>query len=306
MFALFRTVVAEGRIARVLPLMLAAAVIFTAGAGTTARAQDSGEDEVVARVNGQEIRFSDVDAAMADLPPQYANMPREMLMKGIVEELINRELAVQQARKLELQDQEEVKRIMENLQERVLEQAFYRRAVERKVTEETLRRRYEQDKESLVTDKKVHARHILVKTREEAVQLIADIRGGADFARLASEKSIGPSKAKGGDLGFFTRDQMVAPFSNAAFNLGKGEVSQAPVQTQYGWHVIKVEDIQEAAPPDFEDVREELRGKIADEVIDAELEDLRKNAKIERVDAGTAPAPMPQSPMDAMPPARKQ
>lgn len=305
MFTLFRTAVAEGRFARLLPLALAAAVLAT-GAAATARAQSSGEDEVVARVNGEEIRLSDVDAAMADLPPQYANMPREALMKGIVEQLIDRELAVQQARKLDLQDRDEVKRIMESLEERVLEQAFYRSAVERKVTEETLRRRYEQDKESLVTDKKVHARHILVKTREEAEQLLGQLQGGADFARLASEKSIGPSKAKGGDLGFFTRDQMVAPFANAAFNLGKGEISQAPVQTQYGWHVIKVEDIQEAAPPAFEDVREELRGKIADEVIEAELEDLRKSAKIERLDTEAAPAPMPQSPMDAMPPARKQ
>lgn len=306
MFTLFRTAFAEVRIVRALPLAPALAFVIAVGVTGAAWAQNAGDDEVVARVNGEEIHLSDVDAAMADLPPQYANMPRETLMQGIVEQLINRELAVQQARKLDLQDQAEVKRVMETLQERVLEQAFYRRAVERKVTEEAVRRRYEQDRESLVSDKKVRARHILVKTREEAAQLIQELQGGADFAKLASEKSIGPSKSKGGDLGFFTRDQMVAPFANTAFNLGKGEISQAPVQTQYGWHVIKVEDIQEAAPPRFEDVREELRGKIADEVIDAELESLRKDARIERLDAGAAPAPMPQDPMEAMPPAQKQ
>jgi peptidyl-prolyl cis-trans isomerase C len=248
----------------------------------SAWAQAGGADTVVARVNGQAIQASDVAAAIEQLPPQYRSMPPEDLFKAVIEQLIDRQLVVGRARSQNLQSDAEVKSTLKQLETRVLEEVYLRRTIMAKVTDRALQRRYERDKASLVKDKKVRARHILVKTREEAVEILRLLSRGQDFAKLAGEKSIGPSKAQGGDLGFFAREQMVPAFSAAAFSLRKGEVSRAPVQTRFGWHVIKVEDIQDAAPPKFEEVKDQLRGKMGDEVVEAELKKLRAAAKVER------------------------
>ncbi len=283
--------------------VLLAVVSFTVSPHAFAQpAQPPAPDAVVARVDGVEIYVSDVEEALRELPPEYVNMPPEALFTAVIDQLVDRQLAVRQARKLKLENDLEVQRTMRKLEARVLEQFFYRRIIDRKVTEEAVRRRYERDRDKLVTEKKVRARHILVKTREEAVGVIAEAQKGRDFADLAREKSIGPSKAQGGDLGFFTRDQMVPAFSTMAFSLRKGEISRAPVQTQYGWHVIKVEDIQEAAPPRFEEVRDQLRSTMTEEVIEAELKALRGAAKIERYGLDVAPSgPGPTMPVPGQP-----
>ncbi|MFT5538721.1 MAG: peptidyl-prolyl cis-trans isomerase C [Alphaproteobacteria bacterium] len=245
-------------------------------------AQTGGPDSVVARVNGQAIQASDVAAAIQQLPPQYRSMPPESLFKGVIEQLIDRQLVVGRARSQNLQSDAEVKNTLKQLETRVLEEVYLRRTIAAKVTDRAVQRRYERDKASLVKDKKVRARHILVKTRDEAMDILRMLARGKDFAKLAGEKSIGPSKAQGGDLGFFAREQMVPAFSAAAFSLRKGEVARAPVQTEFGWHVIKVEDIQDAAPPKFEEVKDQLRNKMGDEVVEAELKKLRAGAKVER------------------------
>lgn len=265
------------------------------------RATPAAPDSVVARVDGADIYASDVEEALHELPPEYASMSPEALFGAVIEQLIDRQLVVRQARRQNLQNDLEVQRMMRKLEARVLEQYFYRRAIERKVTDEAVRRRYERDRETLVREKQVRARHILVKTRDEAMEIIAEAQKGKDFADLARSRSIGPSKAQGGDLGFFTREQMVPEFSAVAFSLRKGEIARAPVQTRYGWHVIKVEDIQEGGPPRFEDARDELRAKMADEVVEAELKALRSAARIERLDGGPAPGGAGSGPGDAAP-----
>jgi peptidyl-prolyl cis-trans isomerase C len=128
------------------------------------------------------------------------------------------------------------------------------------------------------------------------MDILREVSRGKDFAELAREKSIGPSKTQGGDLGYFAREAMLPAFSQMAFSLKKGEVGRAPVQTKYGWHVIKVEDIKEAAPPAFEEARDELRSKMGEEVIDGEIKRLREDAKVERFGADGKPAlPAPES-----------
>jgi len=251
---------------------------------------------VVARVDGHEIRVGDVRDAIRSLPEQYSNLPMETLFTAMVDQLIDRQLMVARARALKLSDDPEVKRTLRQLEARVLEQTYLRRIVEGRVTEEAVRRRYERDKDTLSGGKKVRARHILVKTRDEALDLLREISRGKDFAALAQEKSIGPSKAQGGDLGFFTREAMLPAFSNVAFSLKKGEVSRAPVQTQYGWHVIKVEDIQEAGPPPLDSVKDELRAKMGDELVEAEIKRLRGDAKVQRFTMDGKPAPAPAAP----------
>jgi peptidyl-prolyl cis-trans isomerase C len=272
--------------------VLALAGLFVLMAGNVAAQSETraAPDTVVARVDGHEIRASDVQEALQQLPPEYMNMPVEALHNAVVEQLIDRHLVVKRARDQGLKENPAVQNTMKQLEARVLEQTYFRRTVESKVTDEAVRRRYERDKDKLTRDKQVRARHILVKTREEAMDILRELSRGKDFAELAREKSIGPSKTQGGDLGYFAREAMLPAFSQMAFSLKKGEVGRAPVQTKYGWHVIKVEDIREAAPPPFEEARDELRSKMGEEIIDAEIKRLREDAKVERFGADGKPA----------------
>lgn len=269
------------------------------GLGSPAQAQAaSAADEVVARVDGIDIRRSDVMGAIAELGPRYANVPAQALFKAMTEKLIDSALAAKSARAMSLHKSDVVVARLKRIESQVLEQAYYGKVVDRKVTDAALQRRYERDRDQLAGGKQVHARHILVKTRKEAEEIIAKLGRGEDFAALAKSHSIGPSKSSGGDLGFFKRGQMVSEFETAAFALSKGEVSRAPVQTQFGWHVIKVEDIRDAAPPPFADVADQLRQQMADEVVEAEIERLRKDADIELIAPDlkaepAAPAPTP-------------
>ncbi|MFM2130157.1 MAG: hypothetical protein RL477_1703 [Pseudomonadota bacterium] len=276
--------------------LLALAVMAVFAAGAAAAQRGPAPDSVVARVDGHEIYASDVQDALSQLPPEYMNMPAEQLFRAVIEQLIDRQIVVRRARQQKLESDLDVQKTMKKLEARVLEQAYLRRMVERKITDEAVARRYERDKSTLVRDKKVRARHILVKTREEAMDILRELSRGKDFAELAREKSIGPSKAQGGDLGFFTRDGMLPAFSQMAFSLKKGEVAKAPVQTQYGWHVIKVEDIEEAGPPSFAEVKDELRARMGEELIDAEIKLLRETAKIERFGADGKPVPPSDAP----------
>ncbi len=240
-------------------------------------------DPVVARVDGTAIRQSDVETAIEQLPPQYTQIPRETLVRAMTEKLIDGTLAANRARAAGMHKENEFRVARNRAELQLLEQIYIKRLVERKVTDRAVRRRYDRDSKSMTRGRQVRARHILVKTRQEAINAIAMLDRGKDFAALAQEISIGPSKSQGGDLGFFKREQMVPAFSKAAFAMKKGEFSKAPVQTRFGWHVIKVEEVKSAAPPSFAEVHQQLRQKMSDEVIEKEMQDLRKAAKIERL-----------------------
>ncbi len=278
---------------RLVPLVVLAFFSVVAAPSAQNKGANSA-DPVVARVDGTAIRQSDVMAALDNLPSQYAELPRETLIKAVLEKLIDGTLAATRARAAGLHKDPAYLRARSRAELQLLEQLFIQRLVERNITERAVRRRYERDRKSLVRDTQVRARHILLKTRRKALEIIAELRRGLDFAELARTHSTGPSKDQGGDLGFFKREQMVAPFSKAAFALRKGEYSKAPVQTKYGWHVIKVEDIKATAPPPFADVRAELERKMTDEVVEKEMQGLRKGAKIERFLPAAAPAPSPR------------
>ena len=141
-------------------------------------------------------------------------------------------------------------------------------------------------------EEEVHARHILVATEDEAKAVLAQLKGGADFATLAKEKSKDPGGAEGGDLGYFTKDQMVPEFAEVAFKLDKGQISD-PVKTQFGWHIIKVEDKRIKPRPTFEQVKPQIENYVAHRAQAQLVENLRKNATIERLDKQAAPAPAP-------------
>ena len=235
-------------------------------------------DPVVARVDGQPILRSEVLATMDTLPPQYRAMPIEAIFPALVGQIIDRKLVVAAAKKEKLETDADYKKRMAELQDRVLEQVYINKKIDAQLTDAVLKKEYDK----LPTESKVRASHILVKTRDEAVQVIRQISGGAKFEDVAAKKSLDPSGKQGGDLGFFTKEQMVAPFSDAAFKMKQGEISKSPVETQFGWHVIRVEEIQADAKPAFAEVRDELRDQMSDTVFGDVIEKLRASAKIER------------------------
>ncbi len=256
-----------------------AALALTAPAAAWAQAAPkpaaSAADPVVARVDGQPILRSEVLAAMDTLPPQYRAMPLEALFPALVGQVIDRKLVVAAAKKEKLETDAEFKKRMAEVQDRVLEQVYINKKIDAQLTDAVLKKEYDK----MPTESKVRASHILVKTRDEAVQVIREISGGAKFEDVAAKKSLDPSGKQGGDLGFFTKEEMVAPFSEAAFKMKKGEISKSPVETQFGWHVIRVDEI---GKPPFAEVRDELREQLSDQAFGDVIEKLRASAKIER------------------------
>jgi peptidyl-prolyl cis-trans isomerase C len=161
------------------------------------------------------------------------------------------------------------------------------------LTDDAMHKVYDEAVKAMPPEEEVHARHILVPTEEEAKEIEAELKKGADFATLAKEKSKDPGAADGGDLGYFTKDQMVPAFSDVAFKLDKGQISD-PVHTQFGWHIIKVEDKRIKPTPSFDQVKPQLENFVAHKAQAELVENLRKTATIERLDK-PAPAPDPST-----------
>ncbi len=264
--------------------LTAAAIIavssFPAQSQSQAAAKAPVDDQVVAVVNGSEILFRDVRLAYENLPQQYRGMPIDQIYQPLVQQLTERRLVLQAAEAANLADDPVIASQIKQARNRILEQALVSRKINEAASEETLRAQYEAEKGNQKGPDEVRASHILVETREEAEAIIAELNKGGDFVALAKARSKGPSGAKGGDLGYFTKDKMVPPFANAAFALKVGDVSE-PVQTQFGWHVIKVFDRRQGEGPTFAKRAPELRQAIAQTVVAKLLAELSKGAKIQ-------------------------
>lgn len=245
---------------------------------------------VVATVNGVKILRSDVEAARSQLPEQYRKLPMDQLYQPILNQLIRTKVLSAQARADKLHETEGYKRRVALIAERMLEEELLKKTIDEKVTDEALQARYDKTSGSFPTKEEIRARHILVKTEAEADAIIKELTGGADFAKLAAEKSIGPSKANGGDLNYFSKGQMVPPFEEAAFALAKGEFTRSAVKSPFGWHVIKLEDKRQSMPPSFEESRDRLSQELSQEFAEQLVRGLTEKAKIERFEAdGSAP-----------------
>ena len=247
-------------------------------------------DPVVAKVNGQEIKRSDVSVAIQNLPTQYQSMPFEALFQPVLNRLIEGHLLAGAAEKAKVGDDPDVKRRVAFARDRILQDVYLNREVEKGLTDAKLRAFYDKQVKEQPPAEEVRARHILVKTEDEAKAALAEITKGTDFAEVAKKRSTDGSAAQGGDLGYFTADQMVPEFSKAAFELKKGEVTKAPVKSQFGFHLIKVEDKRTQKMPTFEESKDELRSALAQEVAQGVVDVLRKDAKIETFDANGQPA----------------
>ena len=242
-------------------------------------------DEVVARVNGIEITRDEIVAAIQGLPAEYQQLPMETLWEPMLNQVIDGKLVIAAARAEGLEESEAYTAQMAALGEQVLQQVYMQQVMAEDLSEEDLQAAYDAWVADYVASgqgDEIHARHILVETEVEAQALVDQLNDGADFATLAQEASTGPSGPSGGDLGWFRHDDMVPEFADAAFALDVGEIS-GPVQSPFGWHVIKVEERRTAPVPTFEEMAPNLRSQLAEQAIYDRIDALRAEADIEIV-----------------------
>jgi peptidyl-prolyl cis-trans isomerase C len=255
---------------------------------TVLRAQD---DPVIARANGVDIHQSDLAFADEEIGSNVpAQMTPEQKREYLITYLSDIIVLAQAAEQQRLGDKPDVQRQMAFERNKVLMEALLRNAGKAAQTDDALHKVYDEAVKKMTNEEEVHARHILVATEQEAKDIEAQLKGGADFAALAKEKSKDPGAANGGDLGYFTKDQMVPEFAEAAFKLDKGQISD-PVHTQFGWHIIKVEDKRIKPTPSFDQVKPQLENFVAHRAQAELVDSLRKTAKIERLDQPAAPNP---------------
>ena len=262
-----------------------------------ALAQDAGtepaRDPVVATVAGDDIRLSEVVDTQAQLPAQYQSAPMEVMFPALVERLIDVRLVAQEARAAGIADDPGLQRQMAQIERQIISEMYLMRHVEALITDEVLQARYDEHIAGPPPDEEVNARHILLETEEAALAVIASLQEGADFIELAAEKSIGPSADRGGDIGFFGHGDVVPEFAEAAFALEPGQVSETPVQSEFGWHVIKVEDRRKTAPPSLDELRQQFVSEISQRLIAELVGELRAKAVIERFNMDGSPMTEP-------------
>jgi peptidyl-prolyl cis-trans isomerase C len=265
--------------------------IFLAAAafGLPASAAD---DPVVAIVDGEQITRSDLEEAKGQLPEQFRQLPLEAVFEPLLNRVIDQKLLSEEAEASDLEANPEVQADIAQARSAVLQQALLEQAIEEGSTEERLQQAYnELSAQPGFAEEEVKAQHILVETEEKASELIGQLEAGAAFAELAAEHSTDPSAANNaGDLGWFTRGQMVEPFSEAAFAAEPGTIVEEPVQSQFGWHVIKVDE-RRTKVPTFEETEPQIREQVAREIVNGMLEELRGGAEIERFNLDGSPAP---------------
>jgi peptidyl-prolyl cis-trans isomerase C len=256
-------------------------------------------------VNGHPIYLSELEVAQQALPPQYRGMPLQSVYPALLDRIIDSKMVVQEARKAKVQDDAAFKKRMAFVEEQVLQEAWLQRELAKRVTQAKLQQRYDERIKTMPPEEEVRARHILVSTEDEAKALIDEIKKGAAFDKLAKEKSTDKaSGAEGGDLGWFKKGDMVKEFAAAAFQLKKGDLSETPIKTQFGYHVVQVEDRRTAPPPPLEEISDQIREELTREAVTNILDQLRSGAKVEKfnIDGSKVEAAPPKAPATAAPP----
>jgi peptidyl-prolyl cis-trans isomerase C len=283
---------------RCLRLAFVAAAFAVMAAGSAAA---QATDQIVAKINGAPIRESDLAVAEEDigpnLPPGVTGDARREYLITYLTDMI---LLAQDAEVQGMSATDEFKQRFAMMRNKVLMEVLLKQQAQKSVTEDAMHTVYDEATKQMAAEEEVKARHILVAKEEDAKAIVADLKKGADFAETAKKKSTEPGAAEsGGDLGYFTKEQMVPEFAEAAFKLDKGQVSD-PVKTQFGWHIIKVEDKRKKPLPTFDQVKGQLETYVARKAQTELVAKLRTAAKIER----TTPPPAPAAPAtSAQPPA---
>ncbi len=243
----------------------------------------TGDDKTVATVNGYEIKTSEVRMAFDDVIGQLPNMPAKLRFPFVVEFLIERHLLAQVAAKEGTAESDDYKRRLAAYQAKALRDSYLALKISPSVTEEEIKVAYDKESAKVTQTERIRARHILVATEKEANDIEEKLKAGAKFEDLAKQYSLDGSKDYGGDLGYFTAPEMVAEFSKVAFALKQGEVS-APVKTDFGWHIIRLDDRKMGAAQPYDQVKSAIRNVLVRDKVQALLASLQGTAKVEIVD----------------------
>jgi peptidyl-prolyl cis-trans isomerase C len=262
-----------------LPVLVLAGGLVMAAPAPNAFSQ---ERILVAKLNGEDIYLDEVLRLVEKLPEEVRQQPLEAYFDRLVDDIVDSRLAATAGNDAGLTNDERVIEQMSIAAQRVLAEAWINSELRKSITDEAVQQAYDIFVADEQSRHEVRARHILVKEKAEAEAVIAELQGGADFAELAKKRSTGPSGPNGGDLGYFPRGAMVPAFENAAFALEAGSFTQTPVQTQFGWHIILVEEKRIADAPTIEELAPQLRQNLISQNLGRLLDSLRTNARIER------------------------
>ncbi len=245
-------------------------------------AQEKPFDPIVATVNGSEIRRSDLES-LQEAFPQARSMPLESIYPALLDRLITTKLMTDEARKAKMLDLDVVKKRIAIATDQILQMAYLEAQKEKENTEELMKKRYDEEVAKMPKEEEIRAHHILVKTEKEAKAIIADLKKkkAPTFEELAKTKSKDEGTApQGGDLGYFSLADMVPEFSEALKGMNVGDVSATPVKTQFGWHIIRLDDRRPVQPPAYDDVKEQVRAMLTQEKTGQLINALKTNAKI--------------------------
>jgi len=287
---------------------LAACAVVAALAASPAllRAED---DPVVARVNGTDVRQSDLAMAEEDLGSNIPQMTPEAKREYLITFVGDMLLVAKAAEAKKVADTNEFKQKLAYNRTKLLMETYLQSEAKAAVTDAELRKVYDEAIGQMKSEPEVRARHILVETEDEAKAIVDQLKGGADFAALAKEKSKDPGSAQnGGDLDFMGKSELVPEFAEVAFKMYPGQTSN-PVKTQFGWHVIKLEEKRNRQPPTFEQLKDRIEAFVARKAQTELVTQLRESAKVERLDKPATPATpapaAPGAPAPGNPPAKK-
>lgn len=239
---------------------------------------NAGADKgVAAKVNGEVIYINDLKQSYADHPQIKDRVPFEEFYAKTLDVFVNSKLVYQAAQAAKIEETPEYQRQLVTAKEDLARKLYLEKQVDEKVSDEAVKKLYDDYVSKFESQKEVKAKHILVESEAKAKEVIGKLNNGGDFVKLAQEYSNDQV-----DLGYFTKDMMVPEFSDAAFNMKKGEYSKTPVKTSFGYHVILVEDARASKPLELKDVEPQLKNMVTQQVVAQIFEDLRNNAKVER------------------------
>ncbi|MBL6781400.1 MAG: peptidylprolyl isomerase [Alphaproteobacteria bacterium] len=266
---------------------LVTTLIVTTTFQTLAQAQDPSPtndiSKVVATIDGDDITLNLVLAMMSQLPPQYRNQPFEVLYEPVLDDIIDTRLAATAAKRSGIADDPLIEELAQRAYDRVMAEAWISLEIQQNITDEMVEAQYAELAGDMTLREEISARHILVASEDEAKAIITRLNNGEDFAALAIELSTGPSAPNGGNLGFFKRGDMVPSFSDAAFLLEVESYSEAPVESSFGWHVIKVDDKRVLDLPPLDNIRNQLVEVMTSELATQLADKLYEKATIRRL-----------------------
>lgn len=265
----------------------------TASTKPEAAAKPIPKNPVIAIVDSHKIHLSELAKAAQSLPPQLQQAPPQELYPVLLNRLVDERALLIQARKAHIAKKPSVKVAMRHAADRALEAAYLREQVKPKLSAQAVKAYYQKHYVGQKQPEEVKARQILVKTQAKAEAIVKKLNGGAKFAALAEKDSIDPGAKNGGELGWFTKDEMVKPFADAAFALKPGTYTKTPVHSQFGWHIILSQGKRRKPVPSLATVKDKIRQTLTDKAITDALQDARKGVTVKLFNPNGSPATAP-------------